>query len=79
MPRMRTAKQAVEELKKMDPGTALTERALRRMIAGNDIPHVAIGCKKLINMDLLLEKLAGMAYNIDAVRVSDKEDETWHQ
>lgn len=60
-PRMRTAKQASIELRKMDPGTAMTERAIRRMLANNDVPYVAIGNKKLINMDLLLAKLAGSA------------------
>lgn len=78
-PRMRTAKDAIEELRKLDPRTALTERALRRMIADNDIFFVSVGHKKLINFDLLLEKLAGNAYNIDAVHGSGKEDEAWHQ
>ena len=72
-------KQAMEELRNMDPLTALTERALRRMIAENDIPCVAIGRKKLLNFDLLLAKLAGNAYNIGAVRGPDKEDGAWHQ
>lgn len=77
-PKMRTVKQAMEELRKLDPCTALTERALRRMIDDNDISYVAIGRKKLLNFDLLLAKLAGNAYNIGAVRGPDKEDGTWH-
>lgn len=78
-PKMRTVKQAMEELKRLDPCTAMTERALRRMIAENDIPFVAIGRKKLLNFDLLLAKLAGNTYNIDAVRGPCKEDGSWHQ
>lgn len=78
-PKMRTVKQAMEELKRLDPCTAMTERALRRMIAENDIPFIAIGRKKLLNFDLLLAKLAGNAYNIDAVRGPCKEDGSWHQ
>lgn len=79
MPRMRTIRQAILEVRKMDSGTALTEHALRRMVANNDIPCVLVGNKKLINLDLLLEKLAGKTYNIEAIRVSGKEDETWRQ
>lgn len=78
-PRMRTVRQVMQELKSLDSGTALTEHALRRMVANNDIPCVLVGNKKLINLDLLLEKLAGKTYNIEAIRVSGKEDETWRQ
>ncbi len=78
-PKMRTVKQAMEELKRLDPCTAMTERALRRMITENDIPYIAIGRKKLLNFDLLLAKLAGNTYNIDAVRGPCKEDGSWHQ
>ncbi len=78
-PRMRTVKQAMEELRSIDPRTALTERALRRMIADNDISCISIGRKKLVNFDLLLAKLAGNTYNIDAVRGPCKEDGSWHQ
>ena len=76
---MRTVRQVIQELKSLDSGTALTEHALRRMVANNDIPCVLVGNKKLINLDLLLEKLAGKTYNIEAIRVSGKEDETWRQ
>lgn len=78
-PRMRTVRQVIQELKSLDSGTALTEHALRQMVANNDIPCVLVGNKKLINLDLLLEKLAGKTYNIEAIRVSGKEDETWRQ
>ena len=78
-PRMRTVRQVIQELKSLDRGTALTEHALRQMFANNDIPCVLVGNKKLINLDLLLEKLAGKTYNIEAIRVSGKEDETWRQ
>ena len=76
---MRTVKMAIAELKILDEGTALTEKALRRMISDGRIPVVSVGHKKLINIDLLLANLSGYRYNIDAVRVSDKEDETWRQ
>ena len=52
-PRMRGIKQAVEELRAADANTALTERALRRLILTGEIPSVRIGTKYLVNMDVL--------------------------
>ncbi|MGN0107741.1 MAG: hypothetical protein ACI4A5_08600 [Hominilimicola sp.] len=52
-PHMRGIKQAIEELKQLDPNTALTEKALRRLVLTGAIPSVRIGTKYLINMDLL--------------------------
>lgn len=52
-PRMRGIKQAIEELKQFDPNTALTEKALRRLVLTHEIPSTRIGTKYLINMDLL--------------------------
>lgn len=52
-PRMRGVKQAINELKSTDPNTALTEKALRRLILTNEIPFVRIGAKYLVNMELL--------------------------
>lgn len=70
IPRMRTVSKAVAELKKLDPDTDFTERALRRMIAKKEIPTVLIGNKNLINLDLLIAKLACIDYNDDAIYVS---------
>lgn len=67
-PRMRTAPQALKELIKMDPGTSVTLRAIRRMISSGVLPVVKVGNKSLINFDLLLEKLS--CYNGDVVCVS---------
>lgn len=55
---MRGIKQAVSEIKAVDPHTALTERALRRMVAEGTIPAVRVGRKYLINMDVLFTYLA---------------------
>mgnify|MGYP004725528177 CR=1 FL=1 len=44
---------AIEEIKQADPYTALTEKALRRLILTKEIPSVKIGAKYLINMDVL--------------------------
>lgn len=58
-PRMRGIKQAIEELHTVDPGTAFTETALRRLIRRGGIPSVKVGAKYLVNFDLLLSYLAG--------------------
>ena len=50
---MRGIRQAVLEIKSADPHTALTERAVRRMVADGTIPAVRVGRKYLINMDVL--------------------------
>lgn len=67
-PRMRTIPQAYEELKRIDPNTAITLRAIRRMVNDGLIPYFTVGTKILINFDLLLRKLS--CYNDDVVCVS---------
>lgn len=53
-PRMRTAPQAIAEIKKLDPDTAFTLTALKRMMKQGNIPVVQIESKQLINLDTLL-------------------------
>ena len=62
--RMRTIPKAYEEIKSLDPDTCLTLRALRRMVNNGEIAVIQVASKKLINLDLLLEKLS--CYNNDA-------------
>ena len=51
---MRTIPQAIDELKKEDPDTALTEYTLKRLVSSGEIPHVcAKGGRRLVNMDNL--------------------------
>lgn len=59
IPRMRTVKEAIEELKAIDPHTAVREYFLRDLVAQNAIPVVRAGRKILINFDKLLEYLGG--------------------
>ena len=66
-PRMRTIPQAYSEIKEIDPDTAVTLRALRRMVKNKEIPTVNIASKRLINLDLLLDKLS--CYNDSTIRV----------
>lgn len=67
-PRMRTIPQAYRGLKELDPETAVTVSAIRRMIFAGEIPTVKVGNKTLLNFDLLLRKLS--CYNGDVVCVS---------
>lgn len=67
-PRMRTVPQAYRELIKMDPDTAVTIRAIRKMVSSGELPAFKVGNKSLINFDLLLQKLS--CYNCNVVCVS---------
>lgn len=57
-PRMRTLPECIRELQALDPNTALTLTALRRMVKQGKIPVVEIASKRLINLDLLLDMLS---------------------
>lgn len=59
---MRGIKQAIEELKRNDPNTALTEKALRRLILTGELPAVRVGKKYLVNMNHLFDYLNGRIF-----------------
>ena len=63
LPRMRTLPNAYKEIKKIDPDTDFSMRALRKMVNNGEIPTVKIDNKILVNLDLLIEKLS--CYNDD--------------
>lgn len=58
LPQMRTIPKAYEEIKKLDPDTCFTLRALRKLVSSGQIPTVKIQNKVLINLDLLIEWLS---------------------
>lgn len=64
IPKMRTIPMAYEEIKKADPHTCLTLRALRRMVNNGEVPCVMVGNKRLVDLDLLFDVLSG--YNNSA-------------
>ena len=66
---MRTIPKAYEEIKKIDPDTSFSMRALRRMVNNGEIPTIKVASKNLINLDLLLEILSCQNYNMDATYV----------
>lgn len=51
MPQIRTIKGAADEIKKVDPDTAITEYRIRLMVNEKIIPFVPVGNRKLVNMD----------------------------
>lgn len=48
-PRMRTIPKAYEEVKRADPNTSLTLRALRRMVKSGEVPCIMVGTKRLVD------------------------------
>lgn len=60
-PRMRTAKEAVEEIRKTDPNTGITEYYVKQLALSGVIPSVMAGSKRLINLDALFEYLQNHA------------------
>lgn len=59
MARMRTIKQAAQHVRGIDPGTALTETAIRRLLITGAVPSVRVGVKYLIDLDALEAYLSG--------------------
>ena len=61
IPRMRTVHEAAQELKQLDPSTAVTEYHIRRLVLDGVLPRIKAGKKYLINLDSLLEYFNGEA------------------
>ena len=57
--RLRTMKTAYEEIKKMDPGTAITEWAIRRAVTEGYIPSRRVGNKYVFDLDSLIDYFEG--------------------
>lgn len=51
--RMRTLSEVMEHIRENDPQTSITPWGLRRMVLEGLIPHVAVGRKRLIDIDML--------------------------
>lgn len=51
MRRMRTIPQAATWAKEIDPMTALTQTAIRRLVLSGAIPHVRVGVKRLVALE----------------------------
>lgn len=57
--RMRFPAQALDELSKLDPNTAVSLRMIRRLVNSGAVPSVPVGTgnRKLLNFDALLDYL----------------------
>lgn len=64
MARMRTIVETMEHIKRLDPDTAITMHALRRMALTNEIPTVNVGKKILINIDALEKHFDSEVFSI---------------
>lgn len=58
LPRMRFPKQAVEELRRIDPDTPIKVGYVRKLVRTGAIPSVPIGNRRLLNLDVLIDYLA---------------------
>lgn len=58
MKRMRTIPQAAAWMQEQDPCTALTQTAIRRLVLTGQLPHVAVGNKRLVALEDLEYYLA---------------------
>lgn len=57
LPKMRTAPEAIREIKEIDPRSGLTLTGLRRMMKTGEIPVTYVNTRRLVNLDLLIEHL----------------------
>lgn len=57
--KLRTMKTAYEEIKKMDPGTAITEWAIRKAVTEGYVPSRRVGNKYVFNLDSLIDYFEG--------------------
>lgn len=58
MPRMRTAGKVLEIIQAEDPGTEVTLHYIRQLIKTGAVPSVAVGRKRLVDADDLIQRIA---------------------
>lgn len=68
LPRYRTIKECLVELKKLDNDTAITEHFIRQLCKKNQIEYLASGNKSLVNFDSLLKYLGYNSTPVDVLR-----------
>ena len=69
--RLRTQREALEELRAVDPGCALTAYALREMVLSGRIKTISVGRKRLIDLDRLPDYLAAPAPTDGVRRIAE--------
>ena len=70
LPRMRTAKAAAEELRKIDPNTVFRECHIRYLMNSGQIPVCSSGRRKFVNLDQLIVFLE----QSDSLNLNKKQD-----
>ena len=55
IPRMRTIQEAAQELRQLDPNTAMSPYHIRRLCLDGVLPTVKAGKKILLNLNTLIE------------------------
>ena len=55
IPKMRTVNEAAQELKQLDPNTAMSSYHIRRLCLDGILPTVRAGKKLLLDLNLLIE------------------------
>lgn len=71
IPRIRNAKQAAEELKKLDPDTRIHETHIRKLMKSGKIPVITSGQRQFVNLDYLIDLLNSNPYlTLDRENVS---------
>ncbi|MDD4564655.1 MAG: hypothetical protein PHE79_04165 [Eubacteriales bacterium] len=69
MMRIRMMKEAYEEIKKADPGTAISMNYIRKLVISGAVPSIRAGSRYLINMDDLENYLANpQRHELDRLR-----------
>lgn len=63
--RIRTIQQCLNEIKSLDPCTAITENFIRTLCKTNQVKHFKSGTKYLVNLDNLLSYLNYTQEDID--------------
>ena len=58
MVKLRSICQAVNDIRKSDPGTAMTEGFLRLLIENGDVSYEICGSRICLNIDILFQELA---------------------
>lgn len=59
VPRMRTIKELAQLVKAEDPDTRITPTAIRRFIITGQLPHVMVGNKYLVSVEVFNDFLKG--------------------
>lgn len=64
MAKLRTIDQAYKYIKQIDPDSAISRNYIRNLVLGGYISYVAVGAKRLINVDELFSYIQANTKNM---------------